>query len=271
MCGVPVIRSDEYLQKLIAAGFRIAVCEQLEDPAEAKKRGAKSVVKRDVVRLVTPGTITEESLLDAAANSFLTALFKMPGDENGLSFALASLDISTGECIVGGCSAPDLPGELARLAPREVLLSDGLSGDKGLRAAIDTSGAALTPLPQIYFSAASGETALKQELKVSALDGFGGFSRAELAAFGALLKYVEITQLGQRPVLRPPRRVGRRRIPLHRRGDPRQSGIDPLAVRSEAGQPACRHRPHGDQPRKPRTGGPARQPADRSRRHQCAA
>jgi DNA mismatch repair protein MutS len=208
MCGVPVIRSDEYLQKLIAAGFRIAVCEQLEDPAEAKKRGAKSVVKRDVVRLVTPGTITEESLLDAAANSFLTALFKMPGDENGLSFALASLDISTGECIVGGCSAPDLPGELARLAPREVLLSDGLSGDKGLRAAIDTSGAALTPLPQIYFSAASGETALKQELKVSALDGFGGFSRAELAAFGALLKYVEITQLGQRPVLRPPRRSG---------------------------------------------------------------
>jgi len=145
MCGVPIVRSDEYLQKLIAAGFRIAVCEQLEDPALAKKRGPKSVVRRDVVRLVTPGTITEEALLDAACNNFLTALFKAPGQD--AAFALASVDISTGECFVGESSAPDLAGDLARLAPKEVLLSTALDGDRKLRAAIDNAGAAITPLP----------------------------------------------------------------------------------------------------------------------------
>ncbi|WP_088343144.1 MULTISPECIES: DNA mismatch repair protein MutS [Rhodomicrobium] len=207
MCGVPVIRSDEYLQKLIAAGFRIAVCEQLEDPAEAKKRGGKSVVKRDVVRLVTPGTITEETLLDAAANNFLTALFRSSAGGRG-EFALASLDISTGEFLLGDCAAADLPGELARLASREVLMSDELSGDKALRGIIAHAGAALTPLPNAYFSAASGEAGLKAELGVNALDGFGSFSRGELAATGALLKYVEITQIGQKPVMRPPRRAG---------------------------------------------------------------
>ncbi len=205
MCGVPVVRSDEYLHKLIAAGFRIAVCEQLEDPAEAKKRGGKSVVMRDVVRLVTPGTITEETLLEAASNNFLTALFKITG---GGGYALASTDISTGEFLLGECPTADIAGEIARLSPREVLLSDGLSGDKALRATIEHAGAAITPLPDVYFSAAGGESALKRELGVSALDGFGSFSGAELSASAALLKYVEITQIGQKPVLRPPRRAG---------------------------------------------------------------
>ncbi len=206
MCGVPVVRSDEYLQKLIACGFRVAICEQLEDPAEAKKRGAKSVVKRDVIRLVTPGTITEEALLDAASNCFLTALYRTPGGDGG--FALASVDISTGECLIGECAAADLSGEIARLAPREVLFADALSADKALRAVIGHAGAALTPVPDIYFSASAGEAALKQELGVSALDGFGAFSRGELAAAGALLKYVDITQIGQKPVLRAPQRSG---------------------------------------------------------------
>ena len=76
MCGVPIHRADEYLQRLIRQGFRVAVCEQLEDPAEARKRGSKAVVRRDVVRLVTPGTLTEDSLLDAKARNYLTALFR---------------------------------------------------------------------------------------------------------------------------------------------------------------------------------------------------
>jgi DNA mismatch repair protein MutS len=206
MCGVPVVRSDEYLQKLIAAGFRIAVCEQIEDPAEARKRGGKSVVKRDVIRLVTPGTITEDALLDAGANNYLTALFKEAG-EDGV-YALASVDISTGECLVGECAGADLAGELARLAPKEVLLGVTLDGDRKLRATIEGLGAALTPLPDVYFSSAGGTAALKRELGVAALDAFGTFSRTELSAFAALLKYIEITQIGQRPVLRPPRRAG---------------------------------------------------------------
>jgi DNA mismatch repair protein MutS len=205
MCGVPVVRSDEYLQKLIAAGFRIAVCEQLEDPAEAKKRGGKSVVRRDVIRLVTPGTITEDALLDAGANNYLTALFKTAGEDG--AYALATVDISTGECLVGECAAPDLAGELARLAPKEVLLGAAIDGDRRLRAVIEGLGAALTPLPDAYFSSAGGAAALKRELGVAALDAFGSFSPGELCAFAALLKYIEITQIGQRPVLRQPRRA----------------------------------------------------------------
>src|SRR5215510_2944726 len=107
MCGVPVHRADEYLQRLIRQGFRVAVCEQLEDPVEARKRGSKAVVRRDVVRLLTPGTLTEDSLLDAKARNYLTALFDGPRSGAGRPTALAraSLDISTGECEVGEVSA----------------------------------------------------------------------------------------------------------------------------------------------------------------------
>src|ERR1041385_6456584 len=93
MCGVPVIRADEYLHRLIALGHRVAVCEQLEDPAEARKRGAKSVVRRDVVRLVTPGTLTEDSLLDAQRNNYLCAIARARAEAD--RFALGWIDIST--------------------------------------------------------------------------------------------------------------------------------------------------------------------------------
>src|SRR5437016_9643104 len=116
MCGVPVHRADEYLQRLIRLGFRVAVCEQLEDPAEARKRGHKAVVRRDVVRLVTPGTLTEDSLLDAKARNYLTALLDAPkgGREHADMIALASLDISTGEFEVGEVAVADFPGEIVR-------------------------------------------------------------------------------------------------------------------------------------------------------------
>jgi DNA mismatch repair protein MutS len=208
MCGVPVVRSDEYLQKLIACGFRVAICEQLENPAAAKKRGAKSVVERGVIRLVTPGTITEETLLDAAANNYLTALAPLAGNASGAGYALATADISTGDCMLGCCDQADLAGELARLSPREVLIADELSGDKELRAIIGYCGAAMTPLPQAHFDARSGEATLKAELGVAALDAFGAFGKAELGAMGALLKYIDITQIGQKPVLCAPRRLG---------------------------------------------------------------
>ena len=103
MCGVPIERSDEYLHRLIASGHRVAVCEQLEDPAEAKKRGAKSVVRRDVVRLVTSGTLTEDSLLDARRNNFLLAIARSRVSSTEDRFALAWIDISTGEFNVAEC------------------------------------------------------------------------------------------------------------------------------------------------------------------------
>src|SRR5215813_5778134 len=119
MCGVPVVRSDEYLHKLIAAGFRVAVCEQTEDPAEAKKRGAKSVVARDVTRLITAGTLTEDSLLDARRNNYLVAIVraKASSPDDPALFALAAIDISTGEFRVLECGRLALAAEIARIEP----------------------------------------------------------------------------------------------------------------------------------------------------------
>ena len=211
MCGVPIHRADEYLQRLIRQGYRVAVAEQLEDPAEARKRGSKAVVRRDVVRLVTPGTLTEETLLDAKSRNYLTALFRSPGGDDGAaaaSVALASLDISTGEFEVGEVKAQDLSGELVRLAPGEVILADQLLAEESTKRAIEYVGAAATPVPGAYFDSLSGEAKLKEQLKVAELGGFGDFTRAELAAIGAVLKYVELTQMGRRPLLRAPRRSG---------------------------------------------------------------
>ena len=207
MCGVPVHAADDYLQRLIAGGHRVAVCEQIEDPAEAKKRGPKAVVRRDVVRLVTPGTLTEETLLDARAHNFLTALFRAPAKEGSEpGYAIASLDISTGELIGSSVVAGDLAGELARLKPGEVLAGDDLAGDAALRRLIEEAGAALTPCPRAHFDSQRGERALKERLGVAALDAFGEFTRPELAALAGLLTYVEITQVGRAPLLRPPRK-----------------------------------------------------------------
>ncbi|MGH6735441.1 MAG: DNA mismatch repair protein MutS [Methyloceanibacter sp.] len=207
MCGVPVHAADDYLQRLIAQGFRVAVCEQIEDPAEAKKRGPKAVVRRDVVRLVTPGTLTEESLLDARAHNFLTALFRAPlAEADEPQFALASIDISTGELIATSVRLSDLAGELARLKPGEVLISDDLAGDADVRRLVVEAGAALTPCPRAHFDSVRGERALKERLRVAALDAFGEFTRVELAALAGLLTYVEITQVGRAPLIRPPRK-----------------------------------------------------------------
>jgi len=220
MCGVPIHRADEYLHRLIKAGHRVAVAEQLEDPAEARKRGAKAVVRRDVVRLVTPGTLTEETLLDAKARNYLTALFR-PGakaaDEplaSSGAFALASVDISTGEMEVGEVAGPDLAGELARLAPSEVIVSDTLMASGELRALAGRVGASVTPVPGAYFDSIAGETNLKAQLKVAELGAFGTFTRPELSAIGAALKYVELTQMGRAPLLRAPKRSGSDRIML---------------------------------------------------------
>ena len=211
MCGVPIHRADEYLQRLIRKGFRVAVCEQLEDPAEARKRGAKAVVKRDVVRLVTPGTITEDALLEAKTRNYLTALFAGAASggviDASAPVALASVDISTGEFELSEVPASDLAGELVRLAPGEIILTDAAFADPLIRRAIDLCGSAASPNPAQYFDSTAGARDLKTQLGVKELDGFGQFTRTELAATGAVLKYIALTQMGQRATLRPPRRT----------------------------------------------------------------
>src|SRR5579859_4663611 len=119
MCGVPVERSDDYLHRLIAQGYRVAVCEQMEDPAAARARGAKSVVRRDVVRLVTPGTLTEDTLLDARANTYLLAIARVRGSAGLDRIGLAWIDMSTSEFSVSECAANELPATLARISASE--------------------------------------------------------------------------------------------------------------------------------------------------------
>ncbi|MFL6690354.1 MAG: DNA mismatch repair protein MutS [Alphaproteobacteria bacterium] len=197
MCGVPVHAAEQYLEKLIRKGFRVAVCEQMEDPAEARRRGSRAVVRRDVTRLVTPGTLTEDSLLEARAANTLAALGCAGGE-----FAIASSDISTGDFRVSGVALNDIAVELARLSPSELLVPDSLLADGLLAPLLKGSGAALTPLPAIRFDSAGGERALKSLYRVAALDGFGSFSRAELSAAGALVGYLDLTQKGRLPNLK---------------------------------------------------------------------
>jgi DNA mismatch repair protein MutS len=196
MCGVPVRAADGYLEKLIHAGFKVAVCEQTEDPAAAKKRGAKSVVAREVERLVTPGTLTEDSLLDARASNYLVALGRAAGQ-----WAVAWCDMSTGEFRVMSCAPPGLPAALAQLAPGEILISETMLETPELFELFAEWEAALSPQPVRLFDSVAGERRLCALYNVAALDGFGEFGRAELAAAGAIVEYVSITQKGKLPRL----------------------------------------------------------------------
>src|SRR5712671_4047832 len=207
MCGVPVHRADEYLHRLIAQGHRVAVCEQTEDPAEAKKRGAKSVVQRNVIRLVTAGTLTEDSLLDAKRNNYLVAVAraKRSSTDADSAFALAYLDISTGEFRISACDRNGLPAEIARLEPGEILVSDALYDDAEL-APLWRSLPAVTPLARDVFDGASAERRLAGYFAVATVDVFGALSRLELTAAAACVTYVERTQIGKRPPLSPPAR-----------------------------------------------------------------
>jgi len=197
MCGVPVHSAEGYLLTLIRKGFRVAIAEQLEDPAEAKKRGSKSVVKRDVVRLVTPGTLTEDALLEARRHNYLAAWAEVR-DEAALAWA----DISTGEFRVIPCPLNRLSPELARIGPREVLVSEARDAD--VRPIVVDLGAALTPLARGSFDSLSAEKRLCDLFGVASLDAFGGFGRAEIAAMGALVVYLDLTQRGKLPLLRAP-------------------------------------------------------------------
>jgi DNA mismatch repair protein MutS len=204
MCGVPVERADEYLHRLIGAGHRVAVCEQIEDPAEARKRGAKSVVRRDVVRLVTRGTLTEDSLLDPRRNNYLVAVARAKLSAGDSRFGLAFLDISTGEFRLVECDGNALAAELARLDPGETIVSDALYDDAELGALWRALPA--TPLARDVFDSASAERRLAAYYAVATTDAFGALSRLELTAAAACVTYVERTQIGKRPPLSPPTR-----------------------------------------------------------------
>ncbi len=203
MAGVPYHAAESYLARLIRAGRRVAVCEQMETPAEAKKRGSKALVRRDVVRVVTPGTLTEDTLLPARQAQALVAVAFSHG---GREAALAAADVSTGAFDVRACPAEGLGAALAAYPVSELLIADADRDRPALRSAREALSAPVTERPARAASASSGEAALKAALKVAALDAFGTFTRAELAACGLLLDYISLTQAGAEIRLSPPRR-----------------------------------------------------------------
>jgi DNA mismatch repair protein MutS len=197
MCGVPFHAAETYLLNLIRKGFKVAVCEQLENPADAKKRGAKAVVKRDVVRLVTPGTLTEDSLLDARRHNYLAAFAEVRNEG-----ALAWIDISTGAFHVMPCPLVGLGPELARLNPSEIVISE--ANDANWAELVSDFHPNMTPLSRASFDSTSAQKRLTELFRVSSLDAFGAFSLAEMSAMGAIIDYLDITQKGKLPLVRPP-------------------------------------------------------------------
>ena len=203
MCGVPVHAAEAYLAKLIRSGFKVAVCEQMEDPAEARKRGSKSIVRRDVVRVVTPGTLTEDGLLDARGSNRLAAVAMRGGQA-----AVASVEISTGEvdCITVGRHG--VAAALAALQPSEILVPDRLFADEVLAAAFKAQTGAIQPMASALAEPGASEARLKRLYGVGTLDGFGALNGAEVSALGLIAAHLETTQVGRMPSLSPPRRAG---------------------------------------------------------------
>jgi len=192
MCGVPAHSAESYLARLIKGGHRVAIAEQTESPAEARKaRGSKALVDRAIIRLVTPGTLTEETLLESASANWLAALARA-GDE----WAIAAADISTGRFELISCGPGELAAELARLSPAETIADSSVPG---IRTTAGKGG----------FDSLAGERALKNRFGLATLDGFGTPTRAELAAAGGLLAYLDATQKGAGILLGAPRRIGR--------------------------------------------------------------
>ncbi len=205
MCGVPVERSEDYLHRLIGAGHRVAVCEQTEDPAAARARGAKSVVKRAVIRLVTPGTLTEDTLLDARTNNYLLAIARARASGGGDRFGLAWIDISTSEFMVTECGGSELQATLARINPNEAVVADALYSD-GEFSALLNELPAVTPLTRDVFDSSTAERRLCDYFAVATMDGLAAMSRLEATAAAAAVTYIDRTQVGKRPPLSPPAR-----------------------------------------------------------------
>lgn len=206
MCGVPVHSAESYLHKLIATGRHVAICEQIEDPAEAKKRGAKAVVRREVVRLVTPGTLTEESLLAGSSNNFLAAITTHKDE-----YAIAWADISTGEFTVASRQRLDarsgtqfLEAKLAAIAPGELLLAEGFDLDP----AINESAKHITRQTAASFDARQAQDRLCGQFGVASMEVFGNFSKAEMSAMGAISAYLSQTLIDSGTRLRPPELEG---------------------------------------------------------------
>lgn len=205
MCGVPFHSYEPYLAKLIRSGFKVAICEQIETPDEAKERtkregkpASKALVQRDVIRVVTQGTLTEENLLETRENNYLAALAEVGGQ-----YGLAWLELSTGEFIVQPVAEKNVSAAIERVSPSEILIADRLA----TRGTLENYIQRLTVQPASLFDSQNAQVRLERMFGVDTLESFGAFSRAEVAAAGSLIDYVERTQKGKMPHLARPRQL----------------------------------------------------------------
>ncbi|MBM3468458.1 MAG: DNA mismatch repair protein MutS [Alphaproteobacteria bacterium] len=204
MCGVPVHTYETYLARLIQKGFKVAVCEQMEDPQAAKKRGAKGPLHRDVVRVVTAGTLTEEGLLEARQNNFLLALSPLIKNVIGVS----AIDLSTGVFLIEETTADGLSSLLARFNPAEIVLPDRLLEDPFFYETFGAWRKKLSPLPHARFDEENNRRRLQQVYQIQTLDAFGSFTAPEICAAGALIDYIHITQKSALKMIERPRKMG---------------------------------------------------------------
>lgn len=218
MCGVPAHAYESYLAKLITKGFKVAICEQVETPEDAKKRGAKGPLKRDVVRVVTPGTLTEDSLLESRQNNFLLAVSPVTNSQIGVAY----IDLSTGLFVVETTDLKNLPATLSRLQPVEIVIPDLLIQEPSLYEQLNLWKRKLSPLPQARFNLENGRRRLEDAYGVKTLDAFGNFAAAELRAAGTLIDYVLVTQKTALKFLSRPKQLSQQAMML----------IDPATRRS---------------------------------------
>lgn len=206
MCGVPFHAAENYLARLIRQGFKVAICEQLESPEEAKKNaklmGGKPIVKRDVVRIITPGTLTEETLLDPHHHNYLAALVVLKEKA-----ACASVDVSTGDFFLESLEIGDIASTLTRMGPSEILIAENILQKQDIESSLRNFKKNLTFLPSHRFDLINGERRLKEIFKVESLSGFGTFNPLEIIAGGVLLDYVLLTQKGKIPHLKHPQKI----------------------------------------------------------------
>ncbi|HEY1447698.1 MAG TPA: DNA mismatch repair protein MutS [Caulobacteraceae bacterium] len=203
MAGVPAHAAEAYLAKLIRAGFKVAVCDQVEDPAEARKRGSKAVVRRELVRVVTPGTLTEDGLLDARGANRLVAVAVRAGQA-----AIASAELSTGEVECTAVCVEGVGQALAALQPSELLAADRLFGDPVIGEILRGVNCPVEPMAGALTEPAAAEARVKRLYGVATLDGFGALTGAEIAALGLIAAHLDVTQAGRPIALRPPKRAG---------------------------------------------------------------
>lgn len=204
MCGVPAHASEIYLHRLIAKGYKVAICEQTETPQEAKKRGSQAVVRREVVRIITPGTILEDNLLGARENNNLCCIYAK-NDE----FSIAWIDISTGELYYSTAPLSNMSYELTRLSPKEILISEKLAADQEIINIFREYQKILTLRPHPIFEHTRANRNIEGVFKISTLAGFGDFTLLETIAIGSLLEYILHTQKSRLPRISRPMKLDR--------------------------------------------------------------